>query len=509
LTSLLSRFEEEVPKFSPRYAGHMLSEISLPALLGHLAALLHNPNNVSRESSKVGVVIERSAIGALAKMIGFSEESFGHFTSGGTIANFEALYRAKARSAAWLAHGAVAVADGRAKMSLFSAAHLGWEALCSGGKIDPSRLELYQTMEGNPFDVAAHLQQIFHVRYRGPVILVPSSRHYSWDKGATLLGLGDEALWTIQVDTQGRLDVADLKAKIALAEAEERPILMVVSIAGTTELGQFDPVSKVQDLLDELARTKGQHIWHHVDAAYGGFFCTVNHDDESLSKELHDALRGMSRVTSLTLDPHKLGFVPYSSGVILVPHSRDYYVRSQDAPYLHFSAEDRGPYTLEGSRAATGAAATWMTSQVIGLDGPGYGRILSRTIEIRKKLQDRLLKSGLPVRVAPGCESNILCFTLSNSGEKLSTANSRVENLYTLLSPEAKGPFVVAKTSIRQEQYPKYFDNFSKTWNAQVDCKQINLLRMCLINPFFDSKEMDFNFTDEFVNFVSRYMDEI
>src|SRR5262249_8177505 len=92
LRDLAVRFENEMPKHSPRYVGHMFSEISLPALLGHLVALVHNPNNISGESSRVGVKIEDEAVAALLAMVGFQpSRGAGHFTSGGTIANFEAL----------------------------------------------------------------------------------------------------------------------------------------------------------------------------------------------------------------------------------------------------------------------------------------------------------------------------------------------------------------------------------------------------------------------------------
>ena len=70
LGELSARFEEEVPKYSPRYIGHMFSEVALPAMLGHVAALLHNPNIISGESARVGVVIEDEAISSLCEMIG-------------------------------------------------------------------------------------------------------------------------------------------------------------------------------------------------------------------------------------------------------------------------------------------------------------------------------------------------------------------------------------------------------------------------------------------------------
>ncbi len=96
LTGLAERFEQEIPKFSPRYIGHMFSEISLPALFGHILTLLHNPNNISAESAPVGVEIENEALEALAKMMGF-KAAYGHFTSGGTVANYEMLFRARAK----------------------------------------------------------------------------------------------------------------------------------------------------------------------------------------------------------------------------------------------------------------------------------------------------------------------------------------------------------------------------------------------------------------------------
>ena len=69
LTNNLSTLlQKEIPQFSPRYLGHMFSELSLPGLLGHVAALLHNPNNISKESSHVGLQIEADAIKTLYKI---------------------------------------------------------------------------------------------------------------------------------------------------------------------------------------------------------------------------------------------------------------------------------------------------------------------------------------------------------------------------------------------------------------------------------------------------------
>ena len=62
IRELESRLENETPKFTPRYIGHMVSEVSLPAIFGHLMTLLHNPNNATSEVSKVGSQLESEAI---------------------------------------------------------------------------------------------------------------------------------------------------------------------------------------------------------------------------------------------------------------------------------------------------------------------------------------------------------------------------------------------------------------------------------------------------------------
>jgi glutamate/tyrosine decarboxylase-like PLP-dependent enzyme len=511
LAKLMTSFEAEVPKFSPRYIGHMFSEISLPALLGHIVALLHNPNNISGESSRVGVLIEDWAIAALATMLGYSSPLGGHFTSGGTIANFESLIRARARLALWLARAAVARQSGRGPASLFEAAHLGWDAYDALKAAMPddeatqAALAHHNVLEDNPFLAASRLSKIYGAEYRGPVVLIPEHKHYSWRKGVSLLGLGDEAFWPIGLDSEGRLDVDDLRAKVAAAEAQDRPIAMIVSVAGTTELGHFDPVDRVQSFLDGLAKDRGLHIWHHVDAAYGGFFASIGADDPEIrGTAMVRALAAIGRTDSVTLDPHKLGYVPYSSGVILVRSPRDYTVRPHEAPYILFSGSDRGPYTLEGSRPATGAAATWMTASTIGLDSGGYGRILVRTVKIRKRLEALLLASGLPVRVAPGSEANVLCFTVAQTNESLTVTNARAEALFAALSPEQRGRFIVSKTSLFETAYGPYLRKFVMTWNAEMDSDRLILLRLCMLNPFFDAKEMHTRFSDEFVACLGR-----
>lgn len=500
LRELTKRFEQEIPKFSPRYIGHMFSEMSLPALFGHILTLLHNPNNISGESSKVGTLIEEEAIAALSQMMGF-DEGFGHFTSGGTIANFEAFYRARARSSGWMAAGLQ-----QGSNSAFESSVMGWrafEAIDRDTKVSSSK---FNPFEENPFAAALAISEKTKRAFKGPVILVPQHKHYSWVKGANVFGLGSEALWPIGLDHQGRLDVQDLRSLIQKAWQEDRPILMVVSVLGTTELGMIDPIHEVQDLLDSLLKEKGWDIWHHVDAAYGGFLCSMKGDSAVttvLSESSRRALLAAGRVNSLTIDPHKLGYVPYSSGAFIAADKKDYFGKSFAGPYVNFSdLKDKGPFTLEGSRSAAGAVATWMTSRCVGLNEEGYGQIISRTIRLRKELETCLNEEIPHCRLAPSVDANLLGFCIAQPGEELSKVNQRTLALYESFESSPHPDFYISKTCIYRSNYCNYFDSFMQSWNAKADSNEIYLIRICIMNPFFKSIEMKVDFQKLFVESV-------
>src|SRR5690606_26230273 len=203
--------------------------------------------------------------------------------------------------------------------------------------------------------------------------------------------------------------------------------------------------------------SRGRHIWHHVDAAYGGFFCSLLDDHEpSAPKHLQPALHAIGRSDSVTLDPHKLGYVPYASGTILVRSSQDYLLESSSAPYIQYRGRDRGPYTIEGSRPATGAAATWMIAHTVGFDRGGYGIILRRTLRIKSEIAKQISEAQLPLWIAPGCDSNVLCFVAAKKGEPLSVTNQRTRQLYEMFSPTGQGEFIVSKTTLSRDQYGGY-----------------------------------------------------
>lgn len=513
LDELCSRFESEVPQFSPRYIGHMYSEISLPALVGHFIALLHNPNNISTEAARVGAFIEDEAIAALGQMLGFNKGHItGHFTSGGTVANIEGLWRARYRLDHFLSLGAYLNLHHNQKMSYIEAAHMGWEKYyCSIREfsIQEHELRAFSSVAQGPWQIAAIYRKAFGSEYQGPVVLVPNSKHYSWLKAVSLLGLGDSSFVPVELNSDGVLDINDLKKKWEFYSQQNRPIMMIVSIAGSTELGECDPIDRVQDFLDYLKQHHHIDIWHHVDAAYGGYFCAMNtleSDDEvqSLDPEVAKAFKALARVDSVTLDPHKLGYVPYACGAIVVPDDLRYRVSAFDASYIQSPNKtvDRWMKTLEGSRSAAGATATWMTSKTIGLNSSGYGKILARTIKARKDLE-RLITDHCPeLRTLESTHLNLLCLVCKKDSSSLKEINKKTLKFVDHVNKTQE--FFVSKTVLKSPEYKALIEHHAKRWNIEVDDNELVLLRMTLMNPFFTNRETTVSFPQELLKVFKR-----
>lgn len=505
IEEFFSILQKEVPTFSNRYLGHMVSDISIPALIGNIAVLFCNPNLASHETAKAGIFFETRAINTLAEMVGFHPEaSRGHFTSGGTVANFEAFWRSRYRMDHWLAMGAWLLEQGKSGDSLFRLAHQGWPAFYSNKvshDIDTQDLKNRSYVIRGPWDIANYYRDVLQRDFPQPVILVPGNKHYSWPKSANVFGLSENAVWPTALDRLGRMDIASLRDNIERAKSEERPIMMTVSVAGTTELGTVDPVDEVNKLLGEYREQEGIHIWHHVDAAYGGYFCSTFKGGESaLNEESVRAFSALQDVDSITLDPHKLGFVPYACGAFLVRDKRSYAVSNISAPYLSEEPDVDYPTwstTLEGSRPATGAGAVWLSSRVLPLDASGHGAILNQAVRTRYRFEEKLRNEVVDFRLIPASDTNIICFVLAPEGTGMTRVNEITRQLVSRFQESPN--FAVTRTSLSLKNYRALIDDFVSTWNGVVDDDHLLVVRMVLMSPYLSDPESSEALMDEFI----------
>lgn len=151
-------------------------------------------------------------------------------------------------------------------------------------------------------------------------VYVTSQEHYSVRKAVHLAGAGEAPCRIIEVDEDYRLAPESLAAHIRKDRADGLIPWLVVSTAGTTNTGAVDPLDAVSD----IARAEG--LWHHVDAAYGGFYVLV--------PARREVMRGIERSDSVVLDPHKSLFLPYGSGAVVVRDAAHLETFRWKAPYL-------------------------------------------------------------------------------------------------------------------------------------------------------------------------------
>ena len=215
-----------------------------------------------------------------------------------------------------------------------------------------------------------------------------------------IAGLGTDALRKIDVDVDHRIDIAALRAQIAVdREVGFKPFLVVAS-AGTVDIGAIDDLKAIAELCRE------EEIWFHVDGAFGALAI--------FSPELAPLLGGIELADSIALDFHKWGQVPYDAGFLLVRDGEQHrQAFAQPAAYLRREARglaagavwpcDLGPDLSRGFRALK----TWFTLKTFGTDR--LGATIARSCALAKYLEARVLAEPRLELLAP-VNLNIVCF---------------------------------------------------------------------------------------------------
>ncbi len=91
LHEVAKKMQDNFPYPHPLYAGQMLKPPHPIARLAYMLALWINPNNHALDGGRASSAMEKEAVANIACMFGW-QEHLGHLTSGGTMANLEALW---------------------------------------------------------------------------------------------------------------------------------------------------------------------------------------------------------------------------------------------------------------------------------------------------------------------------------------------------------------------------------------------------------------------------------
>ncbi|KAE8354962.1 pyridoxal phosphate-dependent transferase [Aspergillus coremiiformis] len=231
-----------------------------------------------------------------------------------------------------------------------------------------------------------------------------NTRHYSWPKGGAISGLGSDAFEGIEVDNAARINLDVLEERLQKSLEEEQAVYAVVAVIGSTEEGAVDRLSSILAMRQRF-QSKGLSFLVHADAAWGGYFATMlprslydtprgpstSHPEDgfdggaegfvpdlSLKLQTQEDLLALKYADSITVDPHKAGYIPYPAGSLVYRDGRMRYLVTWTAPVLSQGSETgMGIYGVEGSKPGAAAMSTWLSNKCIGLNPEGYGALLS------------------------------------------------------------------------------------------------------------------------------------
>ncbi|KAI8630680.1 pyridoxal-dependent decarboxylase domain-containing protein [Xylariaceae sp. FL1651] len=421
-----------IPFWSPRYEAHMCTDMSMASLLGYFMTMLYNPNNVAIEASPLSTVAEIEVGEQLCELFGYNIKpddtdaptGWGHVTCDGTVANLESIW--VARNLKFYPLSLRKAFQSNQPLEFLSDSF--FVENCQGERKLFSKLSTWELLNLKPSDILdlpdrlyqehgisnAFLSEVmkeFTIQSTGKdelerefklekpsQYMLATTRHYSWPKGAAICGLGSDNVVGIPVDLGARLELDELEAKLRQSLKDKQAVLAVVAIIGSTEEGAVDPLSGILALRKQL-QAEGLSFLVHADAAWGGYFCSMLPKDyrpgdvinlptemgaadgfvpdASLRAKTQEDLYAMRFADSITVDPHKAGYIPYPAGGLCYRDGRMRFLVTWTSPYLsRGSVTSIGIYGVEGSKPGASAMSAWLANKTIGLSQQGYGALL-------------------------------------------------------------------------------------------------------------------------------------
>ncbi|MCM2348834.1 MAG: pyridoxal-dependent decarboxylase [Bacteriovoracaceae bacterium] len=543
LVQLLAELKMDIPFFSPRYMAHMTADVSLPGLLGYYAGLLYNANNVSGEASPVTLRYELEVGKQFARLFEYNDkESFGHITSGGTVANFESVFYNKAARFIPATLGMI-LKQKNLPWPSFLPKDL-WKLLNLKLCEIPSLLnefrdldlDLEKSIQANSpaylgdREYWHQLQSTFKTTIGQPVIIVPATAHYSWSKASHLFGMGKVNCLQVKIDSNLAMSSAEFGEVLNYCQNEKRPIIQTVCVLGSTEFGSFDPLDEILNILKE--REESIYSPVHIDAAYGGYFKAMfvpgpryaefAHEAGLKNARLQEIFSCVKDTDSITVDPHKLGHTPYGAGLFLTKHGFSKEFIAEEADYCLTSQEANdedfplGKYILEGSKSGASATSVYFSNKIIPLNSDGYGGLLqdliSKTNEFydllnRSNMDDREFSAEMEIIPVSLPQSNLLCFYLKpksmKSMAKINDFNLKILHNYFPHPTDHIQDFsyFISKTKLKVDKITD--SEKSKIFSDLViDSDALQLLRIVLLNRW--SHVPSGNGLDYMTDFLNR-----
>jgi len=240
-------------------------------------------------------------------------------------------------------------------------------------------------------------------------IILPESAHFSFQKIASLMEM---KLVNVPLTTEYVLDISVMKKKLHNKTAA------VIGIAGSTELGTIDPLPELSDICSD------EHVFLHVDAAFGGFVIPFLQDLHYDVPAFDFQLKGVS---TISIDSHKMGYAAIPLGTLMVRQKQWCDTITVESPYINSDMQTG----ILGTRSGAPVAAAYAVTQYLGKEG--YRNIVKSCMETTRYTQEKLAELGLHLVTKP--TMNVLGVRLKKPGQvvkKLSAYGWRVNKVERL-----------------------------------------------------------------------------
>lgn len=362
-----------------------------------------------------------------------------------------------------------------------------------------------------------------------------------------LLGLGRQQLLKIP-EIEMRLDADALASMLENLHARRQPVLATVAVLGTTEFGTIDPIHEVVALREAFA-DDGFGFAVHADAAWGGYLAALLRNPDGSLRSLanlhrefesfptatsHAAVAALARCDSITVDPHKMGFVPCGAGAFICRDQRAMGLLAEDADYVFQSACDAdyftrfrklGRYILEGSKSGAAAAAVYVTHAVLPLDHAHFGRIVAETIRSTELFFEHALRFAksmagiVRVSIPFAPDSNLVCLALNPFGNRdVAVMNGFIHELYAGLhcevgqAPQSR-EFYGSMTTLRAdamgaEEMARVLGELELDPDTLLPdhdgADRLHILRHTLMNPFLIDTVNGIDYIERYFDFLGR-----
>ena len=288
--------------------------------------------------------------------------------------------------------------------------------------------------------VAMRIAKKIRPDIKDPEIIVPTSAHISFEKGADLMGV---KVLKANLKENFELDLEHFESLIS------KNTCGVVGVAGTTSLGLIDPIEQIGELIE------GRDIFFHIDAAFGGFVLPFL---KKLGQHIPPWDFSVNSVCSITADPHKMGFgiIP-SGGFFLNDHSL-LQQAGFEIPYLAGGGFKH--FHIVGTRPGGTVIAFWAIMKYLGIEG--YKKIIKKCMDNTDYLAKRISELN-GVKLAAEPVINVLGIT-TESGKSVCELDEEFRKRHWMLGKfmEFNLIRVVLMPHVTKEHLDRFIEDLNK-----------------------------------------------